>query len=165
MKFDLSVYYLKDCYLPLGFCIFDLIWSVINIPFGKFRKKNNNDDEIGKYIIAIIVMGYLFTVSAISLCRGGIYLLFEDESDQIEIEGIVEETIEIGSWTGTKYDGLEQYNNYGRGEALVINGVKYYLMSYGNTKVGDYVHMLVLPRSHFVLEIINDTIESPAPDG
>ena len=53
-------------------------------------------------------MGYLFTVSAISLCRGGIYLLFEDESDQIEIEGIVEETIEIGSWAGTKYDGLDK---------------------------------------------------------
>lgn len=162
MKFDLSVYQRLDCYFPLGFCLFDFL-IFLNILFDLFGKKKNNN-KAGN-IIGLISTCFLFTISAIHLSRGGIYLLFEDESDQIEIKGIVEETIEIDAWTSPKYDGEEQYNNYGRGEALVVNGVKYYLIEYGNIKVGDYVHMLVLPRSHFVLEIINDSIGSPASDG
>ncbi len=84
-------------------------------------------------------------------------MLFEHESAQIQIEGVVEETIEIDSLTGAKYRVDNQYSNHGHGEALVVGGETYFLISYGDTKVGDFVRLSVLPKSHFVLELNNNT--------
>ena len=50
---------------------------------------------------------------------------------------------------------MEKYRDCGYGGAIVINGEKYYLITYGDTKVGDYVYLSVLPKSHFVMEIRN----------
>lgn len=79
--------------------------------------------------------------------------MFEKETDIIEVSGVIEDTIEIDALTGCKY-GTE--NNHGRGEALIVNGKKYYLTTYGDLKVGDKVILKVLPRSRFVIEIQKD---------
>ena len=152
MRFEYSNYLRQDCYAPLSLALFSLFF-LICVLFSFIKKKSFDISEIGKCVILLIIGCYLFGINAIHLSRGGLYLLSEHESDQIQIEGLVEKTIEIGSLTGAKYRDDNPFRNHGYGEALVIEGEKYYLTSYGDTKVGDYVRLSILPKSHFVLEL------------
>lgn len=154
MIYDYSVYLRQNCIVPLIlslFCAFCMakagryMWKKLSTtPFRQCIK------EIAISGIAIVLLIFLTAVNLINLSRGGMYLLFEKETDIIEVSGVIEDTIEIDAWTGCKY-GTE--NNHGRGEALIVNGEKYYLTTYGDLKVGDKVILKVLPRSKFVLEI------------
>lgn len=152
MRFEYSIYLRQDCFVPLSLALFSLFFLICVI-LGFIKNKTFDIIEIGKCVLLLSIGCYLFGINAIHLSRGGLYLLFEHESSQIQISGIVEETIEIDSVTGAKYRVENQYSNHGNGEALVVNGEKYYLITYGDTKVGDFVHLSVLPKSHFVLEL------------
>lgn len=57
---------------------------------------------------------FLLIINLIPLFRGGIYLLYENETDQIQVSGKIEDTIEINSLTGAKY---HTENNNGNGDA------------------------------------------------
>ncbi len=149
MKFDYSVYLRKNCHIPLVLATFCFVCIIVAI-FYFFKDKPHSAVKVLKLIALLSVAGFLLGINVACLSRGGFCLLFENEADQIQIEGIVEKTVEIDSLTGAKYD---VDNNHGNGEALVINGEEYYMFSYGDTKVGDYVYMSVLPRSHFVMEL------------
>ncbi len=154
MKYDYGVYFRQNCIIPLlillflafifARCSYNLIARITLSSFMESLKKN------AKTGILLLVCFLLICINAIILLRGGIYLLFEKEADAVEISGVIEHTVEIDGITGGKY-GVK--NNYGRGEALIIDGKKYYLTTYGDLKVGDRVVMLVLPKSKFVLEI------------
>jgi hypothetical protein len=106
--------------------------------------------EIAKMIIGLAVILFLMMVQIIPLSRGGIYLLFEKENDAIEITGEIENTFEIPSVGGMKYNVKQ---NHGSGEGIVIEGTKYYLMTYGDFREGDIVTIKVLPKSKLVLEL------------
>ena len=62
----------------------------------------------------------------------------------------IEDTFEIPFFGGMKYD-VDQNNGYGEG--IVIDGTKYYLMTYGDYKEGDVVTIKVLPKSKLILEM------------
>lgn len=68
----------------------------------------------------------------------------------IYISGTIDNTIELPSFGGAKY-GVEQ--NHGYGEAIEIDGVRYFLVTFGEFKQGDQVVVKVLPKSRFILEI------------
>lgn len=152
MSFEYSVYLGQDCHVPLAAALFSLFFLIL-VVVGFLKNRTSDRIEIGKFVSMLCIGSFLFGINAVHLSRGGIWLLFERESSQIQINGIVEETIEIDSITGAKYRAEDPCNNNGNGEALVVNGEKYYLISYGDTKVGDYVRLSVLPKSHFVLEL------------
>ena len=154
MKFEYSTYLRQDCYAPLSLALFSLLFLII-VMVGFIKHKPYNTLEVVECVILLSIGCYLFGINAIHLSRGGLYLLFEHESSQIQVDGVVEETIEIDSITGAKYRVENQYSNHGHGEALIVNGEKYYLITYGDTKVGDFVRLSVLPKSHFVLELSN----------
>lgn len=154
MIYEYDIYYRQDCMIPLIFgglvCAFMLKvgWKFIK----NFPAKNSIEyikENIGSCIFFIVCL-FLITINLIHLFRGGIYLLTEKEEDALIITGVIENTIEIDPLTGSKY-GTE--NNSGNGEALIINGTKYYVMSYGDLKVGDTVSAKILPKSKFILEI------------
>ena len=44
-------------------------------------------------------------------------------------------------------------NNSGLGESLIINDKRYYVMTYGNYRIGDKVRVFFLPKSKYVLKI------------
>ena len=75
-------------------------------------------------------------------------MLYENQQHAIHISGFIENTDEIDAFTGSKYS-VEQNN--GNGVSIVVNGVKYYLMTFGDLKTGDYVSLEVLPKSGFIL--------------
>ena len=150
MYFDYSVYYRQDCLIPLLLMLFLFLWFGAGIISFIKGRRTTGVTNYTKLIVLLAIFFGLFSINAIHISRGGYYLLFEKETDQIQIDGIIENMLETDFYTGAKYD-VE--NNKGSGEAIIVNGEKYYLMTYGNFKSGDHVLLSVLPQSHFVLKI------------
>ncbi len=126
-----------------------LNYFCVDYVFNFLKKcKNLTLKELIKYIVGLLVSITLISVNLIPLIRGGIFLIAEKEEDAIKIEGVIEELHELSSFGGYKYN-FEQNN----GESIVLNGVKYYLMTYDKLQVGDNVLIRVLPKSRLILEI------------
>ena len=160
LTFDYSVYYRQNCIVPIWFLlVFGIPFLVIGIIHSiktikaiirkqySFSLKNC----VGT-LFMLCIWGFMFVTNASQLLRGGIFLLFEKESDTILLSGVIEETGEMRHYFGGDYD-VEQ--NHGYGETITINGTKYYLQTYGDCKIGDVVTIEVLPKSKFVLSIKN----------
>lgn len=103
-----------------------------------------------KIIFFFILVAFLISINVVPLVRGGIYLFSEKESDTVEINGVIEDTFELSWFGGAKY-GVKQ--NHGNGEGIIINGTKYYLVTYGELKQRDNVSIILLPKSKLILEI------------
>lgn len=150
MTYEYNVYFRQNCIVPLCLVVFSLILCIISlVSFFKGMKTHPNKIDIA-CIAFISISLFLTIINLFPLFRGGIFLLYEKETDQIQISGKIEETIEIDFLTGAKY---RTENNNGNGQIIVVNGKKYYLTTYGDFGVGDYVILHVLPRSSFVLKM------------
>ena len=156
MKFEYAVYHKLDCIFPICFGLFSMFLLLAAL----FSLIQTKDPKVKRTsFIALCCCCFLFGIEAIHLLRGGIFLLIENEEDQVQVAGIVEKTIDFNPQIGSRYFSVAPYQNnplYGDhpwGGGLVINGEKYFLVSYGDTKVGDYVRLTVLPKSHYVLEL------------
>ena len=135
MIFSYDKYYRQDCIVPLILILFCLIFMVkviiTMITKGTFDGLASFIKTNAFRMLALTIFVFLITINSIHLSRGGIYLLFEDEQQSIQINGVIEQTYRIDSLTGSKYD-VEQ--NHGRGEVIVVNGKKYYLMTFGDLR-------------------------------
>ena len=120
------------------------------------HKKRNYDGIVSfiknniPNIVGITVMTFLLTISTVHLLRGGIHLIYENQTDAVSMSGYVEDIDEIAPVVGSKYDAEQ---NNGRGVSIVVDGVKYHLMEYGDLEIGDYVVFDVLPKSKFILKL------------
>lgn len=150
MDYDYDVYYRQDCIIPLLMMLFLLLWLGVSILSFIKEKKLNGTVDCLKLFVFLVIFVSLFSINAIHISRGGFYLLFEKEINKIQVDGIIENVIENNFYTGAKYN-VE--SNKGSGEAIIVNGEKYYLVTYGHFKPGDHVILSVLPKSHFVLSI------------
>ncbi len=154
MRFEYSVYFRQNCIVPLCllvFCFIFFIPSIIRFVIDLIHK--TADHSIGnriKHVAFLLILSFLVTVNLIPLVRGGIFLLSERETDAIEVEGIIEELDELSFLGGFKYP-YEQ--NHGNGETIVIDGTRYYIMTYDKFQCGDCVIIKVLPKSKLILEI------------
>ena len=156
MVFDYDVYYRQNFAIPsllIAFCLFLLLSILVNIYKILLAVKKGSElpqDEIVKNVIGIAIVVILIVLNAIPLIRGGVFLICERENDAITVSGTIDNTVELPSFGGAKY-GVEQ--NHGHGEAIVIDGVRYFLVTFGEFKQGDQVLVKVLPKSRFILEI------------
>lgn len=150
MTYDYNVYYRQNCILPLILLFFSSILFFLQIYSLRKERHTYSPKDILFSIFFLCVALFLMIANIVPLVRGGAYLLAEKEEDAIQVSGTVEGTIEIDFVTGAKY---RVENNDGNGEAIVVNGKKYYLTTYGDIQVGDYVVLDVLPRSGFVLKM------------
>ncbi len=153
MEFEYEVYYRQNCVVPLALWIFTgigVIYLIICL-FGTIKGQGFTVKKI-LYEVAVLalILVPLFSINTIMLLRGGIFLLVEKESDKVTITGTIEETGEIDFYTGYKYE-VDQ--NRGSGETITVDGVKYYLVTYGDLKSGDTVTLEVLPKSKLILSI------------
>ena len=166
ITYDYDVYFRQNCIVPLCLALFCLIFF-ISFLVSILKEGGKPAPPLKKaisYIPFILIPLCLMIINLFPLFRGGIHLLYEKETDQIQVSGKIEETMEIDSYTGAKYD---TENNHGNGEIIVVNGEKYYLTTYGDFGVGDDVVLNVLPRSGFVLEMqrANSTSGSETNNG
>ena len=154
MSFDYGVYFRQNFGVPALLTLFALallIFSLI-LSFSRMKKSKNRltSSDIFWLILLLLAFVHLMIPQIIKLSRGGFFLLFEREEDAVVIEGIIEERQELSWFTGYQY-GCEQ--NEGNGEAIIVDGKQYYLMTYGNLQDGDFVSAKVLPNSRLILEI------------
>lgn len=150
MSYEYSVYYRQNCIVPLilsAFCC--VVICVICYSSIKGTDKNTVVGHIGTCLYFCIPV-CLLVINLIVLSRGGIWLLYEKETDNIRINGTIEKIENIDAVTGAKYQTTD---NNGNGKIIFINSQKYYLMTTGNLKAGSNVVAKVLPRSHFILSI------------
>lgn len=150
MTYDYNVYYRQNCIIPLILLFFSSILFFLQIYSLRKERHASSPKDILFSIFFLCVALFLMIANIVPLVRGGAYLLVEKEEDAIQVSGTVERTIETDFVTGAKY---RVENNDGNGEAIVVNGEKYYLTTYGDIQVGDYVVLDVLPRSGFVLKM------------
>ena len=162
MAFEYEVYFRQNCLVPLFLFSFSLI-CLITALFGFFFDLKAKKYKISPLVIArmisfLLIFFAVATPNLIQLLRGGAFLLFEREKDAVVIEGYVEERQDLSFYSGYRYN-YDQNN--GNGQMIQVNGEKYYLMTYGNLKDGDYVWIKILPKSRLILEIhILDCVEN-----
>ena len=159
MQFEYSNYYYWQYKYPIHYLILVVVFftvgmvgTIILYKNENYRKKHNLNMtlEMIKLILCCFVFGFILATFIIPLARGGIYFRDEKESDAVQIIGQIEDTYELDQVGGGKY-GYEDY--YGYGSVVVIDGTKYYLVTYGDYKPGDLVYIRVLPKSKFILEM------------
>lgn len=164
MIYDYDIYFRQNCIVPLCLALFCLVFFIYSLVMIIKDRGASSPKKIIVSILFLFISLFLLIINLYPLFRGGIYLLFEKETDQIQVSGKIEDTMEIDFYTGQKYD---TENNHGYGEIIVVNGKKYYLTTYGDFGVGDDVILDVLPKSGFVLkmESANPTSISDTSDG
>ena len=150
MTYDYYVYYRQNCIIPIILLLVSFVLFFGQIYALWKERLTYSPKDIVYSIFFLCIAFYLIIANIVPLARGGIYLLVEKERDAIQVSGTVERTVEIDFVTGAKY---HVENNNGSGEAIVVNGRKYYLTTYDDIHSGDHVAMDVLPRSGFVLKI------------
>ena len=148
MQFDYEVYYWDNGLFPIIILLFAVL--VIIIVIHSLRKDGIPKNGLLKLLLFFIIVTLCISVNIIPLARGGIFLIFEKEDDAVYITGKIEDVFELSFFGSMKYN-VEQ--NHGYGEGLMVNGMKYYLMTYGDYKEGDMVTIKVLPKSKLVLEL------------
>lgn len=150
MKYDYNVYFRQNCAVPMVLLLFVVFLFILNIHSLVEDGVPNTPKDVFHACCFMCIFLFLMIVNIIPLARGGAYLLIEKENDAIYMSGTIEDTLEIGFLGGQKYP---VDRNHGYGEAIVVNGERYYLTTYGDFQIGDRVAFAVLPRSGFVLEM------------
>ncbi len=106
-------------------------------------------------IYTFFMLAYLLIVRMCigQLLYGGVYLRYEKETDAVEIQGEITDIKGLEDFVfPTVKDGYgyEEKNGY----EFTIDGVKCAANRKGSLKVGDYVTVKYLPKSGYILYIV-----------
>ncbi len=144
MSFGYDEYFFATCFAPILSSLLGIAILVAS-GIGLFRKKNIQ--SLLALVFALCLLPFaLMNISV--LARGSVYLLFEKEENAVTISGQIEETLEPAYYPRPEYMHCV-------GETVIMNGEKYHLLRpLKDMRAGDNVEMQVLPRSHFVLEVV-----------
>lgn len=157
MYFDYAGYVRECLNLPLeGLIFFNILGMVVLIIVGFHMKKIYFP---GKWFLILIVglgtieSGY---EDVGQLKYGGIYLLWEKESDAIQTQGNITEIAELNEYSFPRIE-CDYYENLKRGDPegyeFTINGIQCAAPVKGSLEVGDYVSVTYLPKSRYILYI------------
>lgn len=148
--YDYTIYYRQNCIVPLIFSFFMGFALLRLLAYSVKHFKCFSVTECGKVVFGCCIVIPLLVINIVPLLRGGIFLLFEKETDKELIYGVVESITEIPYFLGAKYDAE---NANCPGESIVVNGNQYYLTYSFDLQPGDAVSLYVLPKSGFVLQM------------
>ena len=156
--------YIRGCFFVplLVFIFFSFYLISVLIPFfTQLKKSTLTPQKIQQYLVGFLVGAFFLTMNGGRLLNGGIFLMFEKESDAIVVEGQISQINELGIFSFP-----ELSSDYGNGDSngveIVINGVGYAVPVCGDLQVGDEVVLTVLPKSKYILEIRKTGTGSPS---
>lgn len=119
----------------------------------KTYKKEISISNIVSNILIVSVIIFFIAMSAGRLSHGGYYLASESESDAVEIRGYIVTIKNLG-----RFEFPELKSDYGYGEdngvQLTIGDIQCSAPVCGDFAVGDYVAVVYLPKSGYVLSIL-----------
>lgn len=105
-----------------------------------------------KCVLFVLICGFSLCMNVGILLHGGIYMLNEKETDAVEMQGYISDIRGLGRFAFPKLK-----SDYGYGETngveFTINGVQCTAIVKGSLEVGDYVSVVYLPKSGYVLFI------------
>lgn len=159
MIFDYDLYY-QSCFIgPIrGLCWFSLFVVVFIInTIVQVCRKNFKDKDIAGLVMTISFF-LIISVYIGQLTYGGIHLAKEKESDAIVLTGEISE-IQLIHRNSMPYITNEYGCSETGGVEFTISGVQCSAPTNGDLKVGDYVKVLYLPQSGYILSI------EPEPPG
>ena len=154
MNFAYSVYVRTCLVLPSIALLFALYIFVGGIFC--FIKLIVNKKLVTKHIF-IFMWGMLISIFFLWLhgrqlfLHGGIYLLSENESNAVEIQGEITELTRLDNFYFSVLKSV--YSNETRGYIYTIEGVQYVAIDKGSLKTGDHVTVKYLPKSGYILYI------------
>lgn len=103
-------------------------------------------------LLPVLICSFLLCMNAGRLLHGGIHLIYERESNAVELQGEILEIRELG-----RYSFPELKTEYGHdvtnGIQFLIDGVECTAITRGTLAVGDKVTVIFLPRSGYILSI------------
>jgi len=114
-----------------------------------------------KQLLLLVMIVTLGTIQdtcedAGQLSHGGIYLLWERESDAVGMQGKITEITELSQYSLPRIE-CDYYEDlkYGdpKGYEFTINGIQCIAPVKGSLKVGNYVSVTYLPKSGYILYI------------
>lgn len=148
--YSIDLYLDQTFIVPIGVFIFDLaLLYVASCRFMRIRAKCPTDiTNILWYIIVIIIAFFFIFLVTTDLMNGGIALAQEKNADVLTTEGNINNII-----SPSKRIRWFKYGSY-RGADLLIDGEQYFVVTAEDFKIGDYVAIQYLPKSHFILHMI-----------
>lgn len=158
MYFEYSQYVRSCLILPLFVTVFFLIilFSCISQFFGMRFHNNIHSIDIAKLLLTVLVCTFFLCMNIGRILHGGIHLIYERDSDAIEIQGEISNIEELG-----RFSFPELKTDYGYGETngvqFTINGIKCSAALQGNLNVGDNVTVIYLPQSGYILSIVKNS--------
>ena len=158
MHFEYTQYVRGCLIIPISVSLFALsmlISTASHFVTVMIRQKLSSRYVIN-LLLAVLVCSFFLCMNVGRLLHGGIHLIYERESNAVELQGEILEIKELG-----RYSFPELKTEYGYGETngvqFVIDGVKCTAVTRGTLEVGDNVTVTFLPQSGYILSItLND---------
>ena len=136
------------CLLFIGVPVVRMIERILRL-FARGQRGAFGDTR-GLIIFVLLIVIAVILVN--SLFQGGIHLIYERPKAAVTVEGTLESIEKVSPLSGARYM-VEGESSFGY--TYTIDGVECTGMAVGDLKVGDEVAATYLPKSGFVLSIVN----------
>ena len=147
--------YARGCLIVPAVILLSSVVALISASFSCIKKiiDGNTATSITiRDVLIIVIVSFFMSMSIGRLLNGGYCLVSESESDSVEIRGRIVKIENLG-----RFEFPELKSDYGYGED---NGVRFTIGDIqcsapvsGDLEVGDYVAVVYLPKSGYVLSI------------
>ena len=153
MSFEYSRY-VRTCLVVPAIAIIPSIYMLIACIYYIIRVllKNKLTMEIfSKCILGMFTGGFFLWLDGRQLFfHGGIHLLYEKETDVMEIHGNITEMVELDKFY---FPVLKSSDGNSNGIEFTVNNVQCKAIEKGSLEIGDYVIVKYLPKSGYILYI------------
>ena len=147
--------YVKGC-LILPACITLLTTAFLISPLvhgiAEIRRNGFSSQIIKKLIATLLICTVFLSLNIGRLLHGGIYLITEREEDAVEIRGTISSIENLSRFSFPELN-KEYRSVQPNGAKIVVGDIPCVATSSGDFAVGDYVTVLYLPQSKYVLSI------------
>jgi len=160
MNFEYTQYVRGCLIIPVFVSLFALpmiVSAVVDLITVIIHQKLSSRAVVN-FLFSVLVCGFFLCMNAGRLLHGGIHLIYEKESDAVEVQGKILEIKELGRYSfpelETEYESSET-----NGVQFLIDGVECTAVTRGALEVGDNVTVTFLPKSGYILSIVLNDIE------
>lgn len=160
MQFEYAQYVRGCLIIPIFVSLFALsmLFSAVSHLIAAMIQQKVSSRDLVNFLLAVLVCSFFLYMNIGRLLHGGIHLIYERESNAVELQGNIVEIKELG-----RYSFPELKTEYGYGETngvqLLIDGVECTAVTRGELVVGDNVTVIFLPQSGYILSITLNDVE------
>lgn len=155
MHFEYTQYVRGCLIIPISVSLFALsmcVSAVSHLITVTIQQKSTSRDIVN-FLLTMLVCSFFLCINAGRLLYGGIHLIYERESNAVEVQGEILEIRELGRCSFPKLK-TEYRHNETNGVQFLIDGIECAAVTRGTLEVGDNVTVTFLPKSGYILSIV-----------